>query len=226
MTDHASSLLMLQHGDSFFPSGSVAFSYGMESLCADAKIQTHPDVQRFVEQHLRYRWATLDRTLLRKAWCADGNLDIVQSADMVQQRMSIAHESRTGSWRAGRALLSVHKRLGTRCALEYSERIDRRSAQGHLCVVQGLVWWGVGLSVEQAETLSVHTMCVGMVSAAIRLGVIGHTGAQRLLTELRALAGDVLDIPCVDPEAVRTFTPAADIAMMRHEWQTARVFSN
>lgn len=226
MTPAASSLLMLQHGDSFFPSGSVAFSYGMETLCADVKVETQSDVQRFLEQHLRYRWASLDRTLLRTAWCAGGNLDIVQSADLTQQRMSIPHESRTGSWRAGRALLSVHERLGTRCALEYSERIDRGSALGHLCVIQGLVWWGVGLSVEQAETLSVHTMCVGMVSAAIRLGVIGHTGAQRLLTDLRALAEDALNTPCVHAEAVRSFTPAADIAMMRHEWQASRVFSN
>lgn len=226
MTDSASALLMLQHSDSFFPSGSVAFSYGMESLCGDAKIGTEGDVQRFVEQHLRYRWASLDRTILRIAWCAEGDLDTVQSADQLQQLMSIAHESRTGSWRAGRALLSVHKALRTRGAREYSERIDNGTALGHLCAVQGLLWWGVGLTVEEAEIVSMHSMCVGMLGAALRLGMIGHTGAQRIHTRIRALAEDILNNPFVRSDIVSTFTPAADIAMMRHEWQASRLFSN
>ena len=226
MMDSPSALLMLQNGDSFFPSGSVAFSYGLESLCGDTKIATEQDVQRFLAQLLRYRWTTLDRPILRMAWLAEGDLDRVQSADRLQQQMSIPYESRTGSWRAGRALLSVHKALHTRGACEYSSRIEQGSALGHLCVVQGLVWWGVGLTVEQAETVSVHTMCTGMLGAALRLGVIGHTGAQRILSHLHVLAAEALSGPCVQPEAVCTFTPAADIAVMRHEWQSSRLFSN
>jgi len=226
MTQPGCALLMLQHGDSFFPSGSVAFSYGMESLREDEKLHTERDVARFVEQHIRFRWATLDRAVLRLAWGARGELDTVESADDIQQSMCLARESRTGSWRAGRALLSVHKTLCTPGAGEYSGRIERGEAHGHLCAVQGLVWWGVGLTVMQAETLGVHTMCVGMVGAAIRLGVMGHTGAQRVLARARSAAETVLSAPPPDLDTVCAFTPAADIAMMRHEWQTSRVFSN
>jgi urease accessory protein len=54
-------LAALQYGDSFFPSGSVSFSWGLDPLCADGKVETPNDVARFLEGQLRHRWAPMDR---------------------------------------------------------------------------------------------------------------------------------------------------------------------
>ena len=57
--------------------------------------------------------------------------------------------------------------------LELRERIRERLAHGHLPVVQGLVWRASGMAEETCRAISAHTLCTGLVSAALRLGTIG-----------------------------------------------------
>ena len=48
MVDFASILNVLQHGDSFFPSGSVSFSWGLEAMAGSGSLATSDDVQAFI----------------------------------------------------------------------------------------------------------------------------------------------------------------------------------
>ena len=95
---------------------------------------------------------------------------------------------------------------------------------GHLPVVQGLVWSGLGFSLEQALGLSAHVLCTGVVSAAIRLGIMGHIDGQRVLAAMRAIVSNIMK-QSVDTE-IGTFVPATEIAAMRHEAQESRIFAN
>ncbi len=113
MTGAASLLAVLQHGDSFFPSGSLAFSWGLETLRNDGLIQNAEDVEWFVMDQLRHRWATMDRPVLVAAHRAADDLESVVAVDLLVEAMSLAREARDGSRRAGAALLSVHHSLGT-----------------------------------------------------------------------------------------------------------------
>ena len=61
MSAAADQLALLQHGDSFFPSGAVSFSWGLETLAEDGRVATAADVAAFLEGQLRWRWATCDR---------------------------------------------------------------------------------------------------------------------------------------------------------------------
>ena len=74
-------LALLQHGDSFFPSGAVSFSWGVETLAADGKIAKAEDVERFVAHQLAGRWAASDRPVLLAALAAVGDLSQVALAD-------------------------------------------------------------------------------------------------------------------------------------------------
>jgi hypothetical protein len=65
--DSRSLLAALQHADSFFPSGAVSFSWGLEALRADGLVRTANDVALFIAGLLRHRWATGDRPLLAAA---------------------------------------------------------------------------------------------------------------------------------------------------------------
>lgn len=223
MTDPGALLLLLQHGDSFFPGGSFASSWGLETLLADGHIADARAVERFIDAQLRQRWATCDRPALLAAHRAGDDLDAVAAADGLVDALSLARDQREASRRAGRALLRVHGRLGARNAAAYLDRIAGGRAIGHVPVVQGLAWRSAGLAEDDAVTLSAHLAGVALASAAVRLGCLTHVGAQEILGRARHTVAALLRLP--PPAHPQSFTPAADIAMMRHETQPTRLFA-
>ena len=224
MTEAGPLLAALQHGDSFFPSGSFAFSWGLETLVAEAAVTTAVAVERFASGQLVRRWATCDRPALVWAHRAGAALDRVAEIDREIEALSLPASLRAGSRRAGAALLGVHRRLGTPHAAAYRARVHEGHAPGHAAVVQGLVWGAAGLDEAAAAAVSAHAFTTGIAAAALRLGVISHLDAQRMLGALRAVTLALLATPL--PTRPHAFAPAAEIAMMRHECRDARLFAN
>ena len=226
MSDDAALLTALQYGDSFFPSGGSAFSWGLEALCNDRQVVSPDTVRRFLEGQLRHRWATCDRPFLVAAHRAAADLEAVAALDHLLEAMTLPRELRTGAARAGAALLGIHERLGTPGAAAYRARVRAGEAPGHLPVVQGLLLAGVGLDEKVASTMSAHALSVGIVSAALRLSVITHVDAQRILAGVRGGLAELLAEPTADVAVAGVYTPAIDAAAMRHETQSARLFAN
>ncbi len=226
MTDPANDLVLLQHGDSFFPSGAVSFSWGLESLVEDGRIHSADSVSEFLVNQIRYRWATSDRAALAAAHGAGADLDAVVGIDRLVDAQSLARELREGSRRTGRALLSLHDKLGTPLARAFYHRVRAGDTPGHGVAVQGLVWRGVGLTLAQAEMLSAHTLAVGFLGAAIRLGVIGHVDAQRILLVAQGAIAGIVGDPAPSVHEMSAFMPETEIAAMRHETAETRLFAN
>ena len=57
-------LATLQHADSFFPAGGIAFSWGMETLIADGMLRADRDLETMLVGQLQERWAVFDRCIL------------------------------------------------------------------------------------------------------------------------------------------------------------------
>ncbi len=224
MTGGAGLLAALQHGDSFFPSGSLAFSWGLETLCNDSLLRNGKDVEGFVRDQLRQRWATMDRPVLVAAHRAAGDPESLIPIDRLVEAMALAREAREGSRRAGAALLSTHESLGNEGASTYHGLVRAGRALGHLAVVQGLVWSGAKLDEAAASAVSAHTLCVGFLGAALRLGSIGHIDSQRSLARLRDDIIEVLAAPTPALEDLGVCTPETDVASMRHETESTRLF--
>ena len=223
--DTATLLASLQHADSFFPGGGIAFSWGLETTIGDGMVRGAESVAAYVGGQLEQRWAVCDRIALVAAWRAE-DLAEVRRIDAALEAMSLALELREGSRRAGASLLAVHDRLGTADASAYRAAIRAGHAFGHLPVVQGLLWRRAGLSEEGAQAASAHTFCVGLLGAALRLGAIGHIHSQETLLALRPAIAALIAQPVASVEEMYSCTPAAEIAAMRHEVQTARLFAN
>lgn len=231
-SDIISQLGALQHADSFFPSGAVSFSQGLETLYTDREIYDLESLASFVEGQLIHRWSTLEAPVLILAHRLANDLNALVELDTNFEATALASELRDGSRRAGAALLGVHAKLGTDQASTYRALITEKKAFGHLPVVQGLVWNGIGVSVADALSISAHLQCTGLVSAALRLGLIGHLDAQRVLLKVRGVLVNLLTESVVEPARVdgifdfHAYTPATEIATMRHEMQDARLFAN
>jgi len=226
MPEPHSLLGALQYADSFFPSGSIAFSWGLETLRADGEIASPDQVAQFLEGQLAHRWATFEAPVLVAAMRAGGRFDRLADLDDLVEAMSLATELRDGSRRAGASLLKVHTGLGTPGAADYRQAIAQRKARGHLPVVQGLLWNATGLSEEACRAVSAHTLCTGIVGAALRLGLIGHLDAQKILLQVRPVLVELLQLPVGDAVELYAYTPHAEIAAMRHEVQDCRLFAN
>jgi urease accessory protein len=226
MPDISNLLGALQHADSFFPSGAVSFSWGLETLFADRKVATPQQLAAFVEGQLRQRWATCDVCALTAVFRAQGNLDRVAAVDGIVEAMTLAPELRDGSRRAGTSLLNVHAKLDTPGAAEYRGRVRGGLACAHLPVVQGLVWRACGMTEETCRAISAHTLCTGLVGAALRLGMVGHLDAQKTLLKVRPVVAALLKLEPAANDAICAYTPEAEIASMRHEQQDSRLFAN
>lgn len=223
--EHAARLAALQYGDSFFPGGGIALSWGLEQLRGDGEIATPEDVAAFIEGQLVHRWATFDVPALCAAW-RSRNLDELCALDARVEAMTLARELREGSRRAGGALLTVHARLAMPEAQAYRNRVLEGAAPGHLAPVQGLVWRYAGLDEAACRAVSAHLTASGMVSAALRLGLLGHLQAQEILTGLRPLVAGLLAQPVGTFEEAAACTPSAEVAAMRHELADCRMFAN
>ena len=53
-------LAALQFGDSFFPSGAVSFSLGLETLHADGIVTDAASLEEFLTDQVMERWATAE----------------------------------------------------------------------------------------------------------------------------------------------------------------------
>lgn len=216
-------LTTLQHADSFFPAGAVSFSWGVETLQQDGLLQGSSDLASFMEGQLRHRWATFDRPATVLAHRAGGDLDGVQGVDESIETMTLAREAREGSRRQGRALLGVHAALETPGSVAYRSRVTAAQAPGHVAAAQGLCWHAVGMTEAEVSVASAHCYCIAVLGAAVRLALVGHLDAQRILT---ALAPTVAALAIAALPELSSYTPATDVAMMRHERQSVRLFSN
>jgi urease accessory protein len=224
MDDPARLLLALQHGDSAFPSGGFAFSLGLETLKADGVVADGAGVAAFARDQLERRWASSDRYFLNRAASSAGDLEALIALDHEAEAMTLATELREGSRRAGRSLLRAHGSLSTPGVADFQTALRDGRALGHLPIVQGIVWTGAGMVAREAETVAAYTLAAGIGQAAVRLSLIGPLEAQAILAGLRDFITGLLARPV--PDLPHAFTPAAEIAVMRHETGDARLFAN
>jgi urease accessory protein len=226
MRNEASLLAALQHADSFFPSGAIAFSWGLEALVADRRVTGAVELEQFLETQLRQRWATVDRPFLVAAHRAGEDFDRIAGLDRLAEAMALPREAREAARRLGQALLGVHERLSTPGAASYRALIKAGKAGGQLPVAQGFLLRAVGLEETTAAAVAGHSLMTMLSSAALRLGVVSHVDSQRAIAAMRPVLAAILDAPAPELERARSFAPATDIAAMRHEIQTTRLFAN
>ena len=216
--------MILQHGDSAFPSGGFAFSWGLETLKADGVVTDAVGVRTFLDVQLARRWASSDRYFLHRGCAAAGDIPALAALDDEAESITLANEMRQGARRAGRTLLRAHLELETPGVAAYHAAVRDGRALGHLPVAQAVAWTGTGMTPQEAETVSAYALATGIAQAAVRLSLVGPMEAQRFLTRVRGDIAVLVAEPV--PDRPHAFAPAAEIAVMRHEEGGARLFAN
>ncbi|WP_342153223.1 urease accessory protein UreF [Methylorubrum sp. SB2] len=222
-------LIAFQQADAAFPSGSFAFSNGIEGLAAHDPGLGEAELAKAVAAALDFRWAGTDRVALVLAHRAGPEaLQQLAAVDAAVEAASLAEPMRIGSRRNGASLLAAHARLGTAGAAEMRAAVRAGTLHGHLATVQGALWRALGLDEEKAASIAGYGFAAGLTSAAVRLGLVGAIEAQRVLSGALPRIARILERPVEahDDIVLTGFTPLIEIAAMRQAQAELRLFAN
>jgi urease accessory protein len=101
--------------------------------------------------------------------------------------------------------------------------LDAAASAHHLAVVHPLVFLLAGATLGDAELISGMQLIQQLTNAAVRLGVVGHLGAQRVIASGRGELAAIVAAPPADLRPAQ-FVPLAEMAMYRQPTLATRMF--
>jgi urease accessory protein len=217
----------LQLADSAFPSGLYVLSHGLEAYAQSGNLRA-TDLEALVTDLLRFGAGPADGVALANAHRAarEGDADRVAEADLRLTAVKLTREARAVSTRIGRQLLTLANSLFDHPALaRHAERVTAGDSPGNFAVALGLSKAALGISLEYAMAGEFYSFCSGCAGAAVRLSLIDHRAAQRLLHALKpVIAETVRENVDKDVWEIASNLPLAEVMAMRHERADARLF--
>ena len=240
--------LALQVADSAFPSGAFTASWGIEGMHVSGLVVDAATLELAVRQQVEHRWTTSDRWFVTHGYTASlvtpggiaspvtpggiASLEVcrLRELDELCEITMIAPSARAASRRAGLAMLSAHCAIDVAGSPAATDRlltlktiVGDGELLGHLPVVHGAVFATIGLPIAAAVIASGVQFVQAMCSAALRLGVVGHLDAQRVVSVGRRLVVAACAMPLEESPSANV--PDADIAMLAHPARDHRLFS-
>lgn len=207
----------------------VTLSHGLEAFLS-LQPQSQKEIPRLLEDYLRGKVAPLDLVAYVHAHRAAETADLERVLDIDRQLTAslVPQELRQGCVRSGRAMLETVAPLVNFPLLDaFVRAVKTGRGDGNAPVCLGLlcVLWQVPL--RAGGLVLLYTFALSFLSAALRLGCLGHREVQRVLLEVRphfsALLEDALER---DLDEMGSFAPLADIRAMQHSSLPVRLFSS
>ncbi len=225
----ASELTILQLADSAFPSGMYTLSHGLEGYAQEGAIGSE-EVPALLGDLLRHTVGPTDGSALALAHrgAVSGDWDLVRRVDERLYASKLTSESRRAALRIGRQLLPVCDQVFPSPRLsQLAELVASGRVAGTQAVVLGVVYAGAGVPRWEAIAADLFAFSASFASAAMRLRLVDHLGAQRLLrgavptieAEARRATGARL-------EEVGASAPRVDVMCARHEQAPAKLFAS
>jgi urease accessory protein len=228
MHSQSNLLRLFQITDSFFPSGSFAYSRGLETYVNEGIIRDREGLEKFLKADLTGLVAKGDALFVKLSWEATRReeLGTILRLDRLTHSMRLAKELREGSIQTGRQLLKVMGALHSSNLLEhFAEMVETGKAWGHHPVVFALVCGALEISKEDTVMAYLYQTVSGVVSAGVRLIPLGHLDGQRVIEEIRLTALKVAeDLVSLSEDDLSSFAPGIEIRAMRHECLYTRLF--
>jgi urease accessory protein len=224
-------LSILQLSDSGFPSGRYTLSHGLEGFAQAGGPYAPAALLELLGDLLRFGVAPSDGAALACGHRAvDGgrlDIDLASGADRRLTAVKLIKEQREASARTGRALLTTAAASFEIEQLDgYVELVEAGRSPGNYAVVLGLLTGGLGVPRLQAVSAELYSFCAGWTGAGVRLGLIDHRLAQRLLHLVRSTVVDAA-LAAVDRDVddISSRGPLPDVIAMRHEQADLRLFA-
>ena len=236
MTDTTITTIMTEPGGLYrlaawtspsFPTGAFSYSHGLEWAVEAGRVTGEADLRGWIEQCLLCGVGLVDGVLLAAGYRAAGHA--ICDPNRLDELIDLAAAWRATSETALESAQPGASFLATVRAAWPSPALDRFAA---LCGERkpGLALC-FGVAAEEIAALDValffylSSLAAHQVSAGVRLIPLGQTAGQRLIAALEpAVRKAAWRAEHEDIDRIGSAAWAVDIASMRHETQTTRLF--
>lgn len=226
--DDEAFIAALQLTDSFFPSGAVTLSHGLETFLSDQSEAI--DLSQLLHDYLERKIAPCDLVAYAHAYQAatEEDAERLHRIDRYLNVSLLPQELRQGSVRSGRGTLETLRRVVEEPLFQtFLAGVDAGKSRGHLPICLALLHSLWRIPRRRGGCMLLYAFMVNFLGAAIRLGRLGHRQAQGMLIHFRPqvtpLVEQALDKPI---EEIGAFVPLADIRAMQHAHLSVRLFSS
>jgi urease accessory protein len=227
-----SELRLLQLSDSALPIGSLAHSFGLETL-VDCGLFDAADLGEFFRAYLE-EGGTLEAVFCRNAYLLGRHSGAkFPAAEWValNRRLTArkpAREAREASITLGQNFLARVLALEdvgpVRSAFDASKAVSS-SAEIHHSTAFGLVCGALGFGASKSAAAFLHQQLASLVSACQRLLPLGQTAAARLQWNLKPSILHAAERSAeLTVDAAAGFTPLLDWGAMEHPALSTRLF--
>jgi urease accessory protein len=220
--DPISDWLAWQVVDSAFPTGVFAHSWGLEAAWQQGEVPNLAALQRFLAASIQ-QTAFGALPLLNAAYREPEKwLELDALADAFLTNAVANRASRV----QGRTLLSTAARVWPSDEMSVlAESVDRGHA--HVAPLSGLVFQTIGLPLETARTAMLFGTARGVLSAAVRLGIIGSYDAQRMQHDAGRNLPELLErANALAADEICQTAPLLDILQSAHDRLYSRLFQS
>jgi urease accessory protein len=223
-------LRLLHLADSALPIGSLAHSFGLETLVSAEVLQVS-DLPEFLLGHLREAGmleAVACREVFQLALADDKEFDAARWIEINDclSALKPARESRAASATLGRNFLHAALGLGDFRLLRDARRASLEAGgQIHQCAAFGLASGALGFEETRTVLAYLHQMSACLISACQRMMPLGQTEATRILWNLKpAIVEVAADSTGFALETVSCVMPLLDWGAMEHPALATRLF--
>ena len=222
---------LMQLSDSFFPSGMFSMSGGLESFVNEKKISDPEDVLMFIKEQIEFQLIPCDCVVVSIAYEGMKNNDLsnVIQIDNKYYSMKLSKEIRNSSVRSGKQIFNCLKYMigesKNKIINQFENKIDSKETPCTYPVALGITAVCLELPIQSVMRMLLYSFSSSVVSSAIRLGVIQHLDAQKILKSLGKFVNNiVLNLSQKKSKDIWQLTPLIEIHQMNHEHNESRMF--
>jgi urease accessory protein len=217
------SWLLLQLVDGAFPSGGFAHSHGLE---ASLHLRGVAHVETFLDEAL-WQAGRTSLPFVRAAASARGAASSLAALDALFDASCTSHVANRASRAQGRAFASTCARVYEESAAVQAIAEHGRRGPAHHAPVLGAVFGALGLDGEDASAAYLHGTARGVLSAGVRLGLLGPFEAQQVLAEKSAMLSRILAVcMAIEPGDSAQAAPLVELFGALHERVDGRLFQS
>jgi urease accessory protein len=207
-----------------FPIGAFSYSHGLEAAAEAGRVRDRASLQGWIAAVVVLGGGRVDADILRDAHraAAANDIELLAAANRRGLAYRATAELALETSAQGEAFLATCR------AAWPDELLDRWAtsldAVCHPAAV-GAALARAGIPIASALTGYLQAMAANLVSAGLRLGIVGQTDGQRILAALEPVVVEAAAAAIArDRAEFGTATFAVDLASMAHEIQYTRLF--
>ncbi len=220
---------VMQLSDSFFPTGIYATSNGLEFLFTEKKIRGMADLIEMIRINITQQIGPSDCVALGNVFDSANKHDFDQviEADNIVFATKTIKEIRDASVRSGVQLIKCVAEFvkDDKILKQYQNKIIENKVHGVFPVAFAVCCNALKIKKEKSMMMMLYGFTVGIVGAALRLGLIQHFEGQKIIHSIKPIISQsIKEYSNKSLLEMWQFAPQMDIIQMSHEKMDSKMF--